>query len=298
MKKITALLLALILALSMTACGGDAGSSENEADSGAPQEEVQAENGKADKTVIVDHEDFRITFTGVEPDYLGYYCIDLLLENKTDQQLSFGAVDTSVNGLQVVGSLSSTLQSGEKRDDRLMFEIDSAASDWKAYGLDLNTVTDVGVEFGVSNREYETVYYGLSHIYPMGESQAITYERAADEQDVVLMDNEYAKITYIGEEDDSIWGYMVHLYVENKTDHVITLQKGNASANGVNVSTSAYSERIMANCAKFTHLDLDANELSENGITEIDSLEVLFRIFDGDNTYSENYVEETMTLTK
>lgn len=124
MKKRLSLLLALVLAFSLTACAEapqDANLKEpsnvtNESEPAKEPSTEQEPSGQASiaETVLVDESDIKITATGLDADgFLGVE-VKLLIENNSDQDLTFQARNVSVNGYMVEPIMSADVAAGKK----------------------------------------------------------------------------------------------------------------------------------------------------------------------------------------
>ena len=304
MKKITALLLVLVLAFSMTACGGKKESSEDKKDKVAQKEEnkkepetenkvekdkEEKEAPKMEEVVVVDNDDIKISITEIKDvDVFDDYTINLFLENKTDKKVIFNTEGVTVNGIDTDALLYAQLQAGTTHENRININ----AENWAELGIE--NVTDIGMNFKAFVYGEEPLYAETFHYYPMGDDKAEVVEREVSEDDLVIMDNEYAKITYLGESVNEYETQCLDLYIENKTDVTTTFQVLTVYINGQRLVT-IYGEEVAANSTKYSSIELVKDEMNKNGITQIDSVQIQFEIYNSGD-WNDRFVSETVTV--
>ena len=108
MKKIIALLLALLLVFSLAACGGE----KEEKEGGKLQTDIEKdetfnpEDYLSDyyfpETVLVDNDQVTAKITAIDPKGDWGYTLKIFLENKTDFKLMFSLDGTNVNDVAVL----------------------------------------------------------------------------------------------------------------------------------------------------------------------------------------------------
>lgn len=218
MKKLFALMLALVMALSLVGCEGAAPRPEP-----VPFEE---------EIVVVDDDVCKITVTDVN--VVSRYTVSFLIENKWDKPIVFGAPEGYINGVffsfPVDSEAFEDIMPGEQREITLSF------TDLRNYGI--STVTDINLSIApLKHDEYNPGAYGevgtrgTVQLYPYGEENAAAYTRVAKESDKVIVDNEYATVTVVG------YGQLseVKLHVVNHSDKelLICVAKDYAELNGI-----------------------------------------------------------------
>ena len=125
----------------------------------------------------------------------------------------------------------------------------------------------------------------------------ITIQTSAFPQmDVVAMDDGIELLNQDGVRivgkyvnDDSFWGKAILLYLENNTGKNIGVTCDDMSINGFMV-TPVFSATIYDGKMSIDEITLFSSELEENGITEVEEVELKFRIYDAD---SYNTIFET-----
>lgn len=178
MRKIISLMLALLLVLSLAACGSTnesggtdtptstpATDSQPETDSGNddPQIEVEPHEFKKtatiEETVLVDESGVKIT--AKELTYGNYAAeLTLVIENNSDKDLSFiansiGYSCNSINGYMVPeGYLNCDVAAGKKANDTISIGYDTLM----LYGI--YEIADIEIGFDISDDDYNHTYTG------------------------------------------------------------------------------------------------------------------------------------------
>ena len=301
MKSLLAVVLALVLAFSASACGGDAGENNNSPTTGQTDgSESPAANGKQpeseisfEQLVVADNEECAIKITSIEPDNMWGYTLKVLLENKSaDITYMFSVESASVNGVQSDPLFASEVASGKKANEDISF------ADVALRENGIKEFTDIELTFRVYDADdwtadeaaYETV-----HVYPYGEDKATAFVREPKDTDNVIIDNEYVTVTVTGYEDDEIWGYTANLFLLNKTDKTVMFSVDEASVNGFMADPLFATTVNGGNCA-FTSMSWADTTLEENGITEVNEIEIKFRAYDSDNWTGDDFADEVITL--
>jgi hypothetical protein len=179
MKKLIAILLAMMLVFSMAACGASeetpeitsadpaATEPQDNRDEEAPTEPEEPEielpefstDATIEETVLYDENDVRITAT--ELTYNGYAAeLGVVIENNSDKDLSFisnsiGYSCNSVNGYMIPdGYLSCDVAAGKKASDNITLSLDQLM----LYGI--YEIADLEVGFDISDEDYDHIYTG------------------------------------------------------------------------------------------------------------------------------------------
>lgn len=312
MKKLVALLLALMLMLSLVACGGETttepaedtkpSQSENaktESDKDdsekeeSDKEEIKADDVSFTEIIAVDNEECLIKITGIDADNMWGYTLKAQLENKSADKTYMFSVDTAaINGVESDPFFAAEVAAGKKSNEEISF------SGVELEENDIGDFTDIALTFRVYDSDdwmADAVAEETIHVYPYGEDKAVKFVREAQDSDTVLVDNEYVTAIVTGYEEDDIWGYTVNLFLVNKTDNNIMFSVDNASVNGFMADPFWATSVAAGNCA-FGSMSWDDTTLAENDITEIEEIEFEFRAYDEDNWDSDDFANETITL--
>ena len=275
---------------------GTADSAENSADESSDSE------GTADSSeivfeslTVVDNDECSIVITELDPNGVFGYTLEVELENKSSELTYMFAIRTaSVDGVETDPLFASEVAAGKKSADEIYF----TDTDLEENGL--TDFTDIELTFYVYDSDdwlADPVAEETVHIYPYGEENASVFERGSLDTDTVLIDNDNITVIVTGYEYDSIWGYMVKLFLVNKTDGSVMFSVDEASVNGY-MSDPLWAEELSGEKCAFSTIYWYDTELEEYGITdgsEIENIEFLLIAYDEDDfTY---YAEEDISLS-
>ena len=309
-KKILAVVLSLALSLTVFACGdSDSGTSADVSSDVSVSESGSAESENTDAEVsdetdsditfegqtVMDNDEMSIEITGIETSSLwGTFTLDFELENKSDSATyTASSIYVAVNGLMNSDAyLVTEVTAGNKALDSMEIYT-STLSD---YGID--QITDILMAISVYDSDtWETVAEETVHVYPYGEENASVYERASQDSDEVVIDDDSMTLTIIGYEPEGDYGYTVNAYVVNKTDASVMFSLEDASVNGY-MCDPYWAADALIGTGMYAEFAWDDSYLEEIGITdpgnEIESIEFTFVVYDS-GTY-ETYSSQTVTL--
>lgn len=301
MKKLNVFLLVAAMSFCVTACGSE--TKEAPVESEKQTQSMQRENETAEieetedinfeELTAVDNEECSIILTGLEPDNLWGYTINAMLENKSaDKTYMFSLENASIDGVQCTDLFASEVAAGKKANE------DISLSDKELKENGVTDFSDIELSFRVYDSDdwsADAVAKETVHVYPYGEENAIVFEREAQPEDVVLVDNEDVSMILTGYEEDEIWGYTANLFLINKTDKNVMFSVDDTSINGHMVSTF-FASTVYAGKCEFTSISWSDSELEENGITDVEEIEMKIRVYDEENWSDEDIVNEIVTL--
>lgn len=299
MKKVLSVLFCLVLVLSMTACGGGEKSpesssttTEGSSEASKPSEASEPSSAAvAEEKKVIDTDQVAITITGTETDSFDGYTVKMLLENKSsDKTYSFSAEMAALNGVSVMPFLDEDVTPGNSANASLTFYISSEEE------AAIGEVTDVSIRLKVSEEDeyYDYLVDETVHYYPLGEAAATKYERAAQDGDQVLLDNDKLSVIVTGYDPEGDFGYTVSFYLVNKTDGDALVNANDVSVNGKMINPW-FTNTVYAGTVKFAKMTFDNSELEENGIESVEKIE--FELYGADATSMDEYVREPVTLT-
>ena len=288
MKRKLAIILALMLAVSLVACGGSSGGAVKEPsnvttgnNTGDTQQVEQTEkNEEPEKTevtiseaVLVDEAGVKITAKRLETDGIFGPEIKLLIENDSGKDLTFQCRNASVNGYMVETMMSVDVVNGKKANDGLTF----MESDLEASCIDV--IADMEFAFHIFDMaEWET--YLDTNAIQIKTSIADTFEYTYDDSGDLAYEGNGVKIVVKGlAEDTSIFGPSIVVYIENTGDKDVTVQTRDESINGFMVDALFSCDVVAGKRAVDTITFMDS-DLEENDITAIENVELSFHVFD------------------
>ncbi len=118
-------------------------------------------------------------------------------------------------------------------------------------------------------------------------------EEAAFEE-ITVVDNDECVIRITGLEPDSLFGYTVDAYFENKSsEKTYMFSVETASVNGV-MSDPFFATEVAA--GKKDNSDITFYSMPDV-IEEVTDIEISFRVYDSDDWSAEDVVNETITVT-
>ncbi len=311
-KKILAITIAAAFAVSLAACGSSSsGTKESESVETASAEEEAAEveiveteeaapdseqsEGKNtitfEEQTVIDNDECAITITGIKADSSGKYTVSMNLENKSsDITYMFAVEDAYVNGVCNDPFFATEVAPGKQSNNSLTF------SSMQDYGI--SEFTDIEIMFHVYDTDdwmADAVVRDTIHLYPYGEEASTVYERESQGDDIVLVDNDYVSAVVVGFEEDSIWGYTMNLFLENKTDSEVMFSVDNCSVNGY-MADPFFASSVAAGKCKYTSMSWSSSTFEENGIEDVTEIEFTFQAYNDEDYSADDYVNETITL--
>ena len=248
---------------------------------------------------VVDNDECSIVITGIDPDGRRGYTFDVELENKSeDTTYCFCTTYGYVNGFEVNPIFVAEVEPGKKAVDDVRFYTTTL----EEYGV--GDITNIELSFRVydsDDRSSGNVAEETIHIYPYGEENASVFEYEPSGSDQILMDTDEMTLIVTGYEFDDIWGYLISVYMVNRTEINGYLRLEDFSVNDYMLDKQGYYY-LASGKSSVALVDLDEDDLADIGVTDpmndIEEIEFLFTLYDYDNYSSSNYyVRETFTLT-
>lgn len=288
MKRTLAIILAIILAMSLVACGSPSdeeikepsnvvtGNNTEEGQQEEQVEEPEETEATISETVLVDEAGIKITAKSLEVDEVFGPEIKLLIENNSGKDLTFQCRNASVNGYMVETMMSVDVVNGKKANDSLTF----MQSDFEACGIE--AIADMEIAFHIFDMADWETYLDTDAIQ-IRTSIADTFEYTYDDNGDLAYEGNGIKIVIKGlAEDDSIFGPSIVTYIENTGDKDVTVQTRDVSVNGFMVE-AVFSCDVVAGKRAVDTITFMESDLEENGITTIENVELSFHVFDFDD---------------
>lgn len=296
MKKLLCLILALVMMFVLFGCTFDADPSESgENDNDEPTSQTKENDEPVinfEEMTVVDNDECTVKITGIDPDNMWGYTLEVYLENKSaEKTYMYSVTASSVNGVQNDPLFAAEVAPGKKSNEEINY-VDSELAEI------IGTFTDIALSFRVYDSEdwtAEPVAETTVHVYPLGEENATAYVRTAEDTDTVLVDNDYVTVIAIGYESDEIWGYCANLYLVNKTDTEVMFSAEEVSVNGY-MCDPFYACAVGAGTCAFSTMSWMDSTFEDNGIKEVEEIEMRLRVYDYDDWTADDFVNETVTL--
>lgn len=317
MKKLLALILTLLLVFSVGACGfsstetsttqGDMNTSKDSGLNGDEMPESMETAAKLEskdtaaksneitfeEMIVVDNDDCTIKITGIDPDNIWGYSLNAYFENKSsDKTYMFSVQDAAVNGVVSDPFFATEVSPNKKLNDDINFMDDTLEDNG------IIEFSDIEITFKVYDSDdwmADPVALETVHVYPFGKENASTFVRESQSTDNVLFDDENVSVIILNYTEDPLWGYTINLYLVNKTDRTLMYSVDDASVNGY-ILDPFWAKEVQPAKVAFTSLSWSDTQLEENGITEVEEIEMLFRIYDSEDWFADSLLEEIVTL--
>lgn len=308
MKKWRILLFVLVMSVLLAACGGsteddvpivtEAAEATAKPDFTAkPERETTPIPTEAPvefkEITVIDNEECAIRITDIDPDDSWGYTIKACFENRSaDKNYMFSVQTAAVNGIEADPFFATTIAAGKKGNSKIQF------SNKELYEPDIGDFTDIEITFRVYDSDdwmADAVALETVHIYPYGEENAKHYVRAAQPQDIVLIDNDSVSVIVTGFTEDSIWGYTANLYLVNKTDKELMFAVDDVSVNGF-MADPFWARSLTGGKVCFTSMSWSNSTLEENGIETVEEIEMNLRAYDSNNWNAKDIFNEIVTI--
>lgn len=311
MKRFLTLLWALLLAFSFVAC--DNGTASDNTDSTViSQGESTSEGDKTDSAVSdtvsdnltadveftelvgVDNDYCLIKITGIDTDNMWGYTLNVQLENRSaDTNYTFAIDSAAINGVRCDPLFATDVAAGKKANEEINFISDDMLKD-----NGVGDFTDIELTFSVSDADdwmSDDVVKETFHVYPYGKDKAVRFERESLPTDKVLVDNDSFSVTVIGYEVDELWGYTAKMFIENKTDKNLMFSADDVSVNDF-MADPLYSDTVAAGNCAFSKMSWSDSVFEENGITDVEEIEFILKVYDNDDLFADTLMEERFTV--
>ena len=281
MKKIISIVLAIVLILSLTGCGGSASASTPATGSSSsetrPANASDVTSSKASETTIsetVIFDERGIKVTAKELNMKGTFGpeLKLLIENDSGLDLTFQCRGASVNGYMVETMMSVDVANGKKANDSLTF----SNSDIKLCGID--TIANLCFSLHIFDSNTWDTFIDTAEI-ELRTSNYEGYVFTYDDAGQVAYEGNGVKIVVKRVSSDSSWfGPSIIVFIQNNADRMITVQARNVSVNGFMVEP-IFSSDVAAGKVAIDDLTLMNSDIEANGIESIDEVELSFHVF-------------------
>lgn len=282
-RKTTKLILIPLFAfaMSLAGCGSYTGTIDKEietvennyieTDAEKKSESKEQKHATVEESVILNQNDIVITAKGIESTFMGIE-LNILIENNSDKNLTFQTRNESVNGFMADAMFSEDVAAGKKSNTSITF-IDNGLED---FGIDMFAYMEF--YFHVFYTDNWDEYFD-SDLINVETSIASTYEQKIDDSGNILYESNDIKIVAKGLSfNDSYIGPGLVLYIENNSDKDFTVQVDNVSVNGFMINT-IMSQDVIAGKKAIDSVTFLNSSLEENGITDIENIEISFHIF-------------------
>ena len=274
MKKKLSLIVCLFIFLIMAMGSGSNSKTELDSGNSSTNSEIKKEI-TVEQQLVLDEKDIKITVTGLELDgWLGPQ-LKLLIENDSAENITVQSRLSSVNGFMIYSTISEDVAALKKANTNISFE--------KLYleKANIDTIASMQFSFHIFNSD---TWDSILESEPITVyTSALDYIQEVDDEGSILVDTKDIRIIAQGiDKDDSIFGPSLMLYIENNANLNITIQARDVSVNGFMID-SIMSEDISIGNKSITSLTFMNSDLEENGIENIEEIELSFHIYNYDS---------------
>ncbi len=221
--------------------------------------------------------------------------MQVILENKTEKNLMYSIDNVAVNGFSVEPFWATSVSAGKKAVSTITFY----TSDIEKYGI--TSLDEIEFTLRIYNEDdwmEDDVLNQKYIIYPTEKKPGSVSHPSLKitDDDVLYINDSNCLFAVVGDcRMDDIMGYIVPLYIENKTDVDLAVTWDNVSVNGFMVDPF-FATTVPAHQKKLTNVTFFASSLEESYIDEVERIEFDLKIYDSDNWFAEDYVNETFWL--
>ena len=240
----------------------------------------------------VDNDECSIIIKDIDPDNMWGYTVKVTVENKsTEKTYRFSTGDTSINGVATDSLFYEDVAPGKKANGELNFLLSDKEE------AEIGDFTDINVVFKVSDADdwsADPVVNEAIHIYPYGEDKATVYVREPQPSDRIIVDDDNFTAIITGDYMDS-GEYAIDLFLTNKTDMELAVGTENESVNGY-MMDPFFGRYIAPRTSMFATISWSKSDLKENDITDIETAEFSFRVYDSSDWRSPDLFNETIIV--
>lgn len=249
--------------------------------------------------VLVDRDDLFFAIKEVRSDTTLGYTWKVYIENRTDKNLMFSFEKVSVNGIMCDPFWAEVITGGRKGNCDITWMRD--AFDSRSIG----DVYEVNFTLNVYNDDDYTeapLMRDPFTVFPMGEEKAVEAAKADAEArtgaivglNKVLIDNDTCSVIVTGYEPDNVWGYAMHVYLQNKSGDDLVFSAENTSINGI-MCEPYWAEVVASGKSAISTILWDKSSFDENAITQVSEISLPLKVY-SDKNIAEPYVDETIEL--
>ena len=267
MKKILALLMAIVMALSLAACGGNSNNENNGDDSNA--EGNVTPTVSFSEQVVLDNDYCTVKAVGFDAKALMGPTLKVEVANKSaDTNILATAKYVAINGMQVEIAFAATAEAGESQKGNIVFPKGSM----KKWGV--TDITDIFLAFDITKDgdwSGAVLESGSNHVYTTTRENATVFSRPAKDTDIVLLDNDDVKIILDSYDPANQWGYAANIYIINKSDDILSLTGKDSTVNGYSVDPE-WSFVLNPGMTAFDEIVWDYFDMDDFGIVSMNRM--------------------------
>lgn len=294
MKRIIALLMVALIAVSLVACGSEKEingttplSTEAVSNNNITEDSSIKIDAKSTNQVFYDKNNIKITYNDLKQSEYSDPYIELLIENNSEEDITVTSRSASVNN-SVFGTAMfiAEINAGQNSTNHIYLHDD----DCKAYGI-----TEIGVvEFSIiiaKKGSFETIDDTDTFKFVFNESAVIPFE--SDGEMIYSKNGISVYKEQPALEDDDYYDQIARLFVVNGSNEPIMIALENLTANGAEMSALSTAKTPAGNVS-YTNLYLYKDELATNNINSVEKVEFSIKVM---NSETINDIDKSEIIT-
>lgn len=278
MKSYKALLLIMLLVFSLLIVGCDVDSpvlpSHTPITSKGPEETIKPspiEEILVDEELVFDDEDIKIWVKSFDDNGIFGPSLELLIENNREEDIMVQVRGTTVNDVVVNTIFSVNVSAGKEASK----DITLMQSSLDKAGIEL--VKDIELRFIISDGGNWATILATDPI-KISTSVDPSFKQEYDDSGQLILDQDGIRIIVRGiDNEDTLWGASVVLFIENNQDQGIRVQAKDVSVNGFAID-SLLSSEIPAGKKAYAEISFAEADLKEHDIKTIEEIEMVLHI--------------------
>lgn len=278
MKSYKALLLIMLLVFSLLIVGCDVDSpvlpSHTPITSKGPEETIKPspiEEILVDEELVFDDEDIKIWVKSFDDNGIFGPSLELLIENNREEDIMVQVRGTTVNDVVVNTIFSVNVSAGKEASK----DITLMQSSLDKAGIEL--VKDIELRFIISDGGNWATILATDPI-KISTSVDPSFKQEYDDSGQLILDQDGIRIIVRGiDNEDTLWGASVELFIENNQDQGIRVQAKDVSVNGFAID-SLLSSEIPAGKKAYAEISFAEADLKEHDIKTIEEIEMVLHI--------------------
>lgn len=278
MKSYKALLLIMLLVFSLLIVGCDVDSpvlpSHTPITSKGPEETIKPspiEEILVNEELVFDDEDIKIWVKSFDDNGIFGPSLELLIENNREEDIMVQVRGTTVNDVVVNTIFSVNVSAGKEASK----DITLMQSSLDKAGIEL--VKDIELRFVISDGDNWATILATDPI-KISTSVDPSFKQDYDDSGQLILDQDGIRIIVRGiDNEDTLWGASVVLFIENNQDQGIRVQAKDVSVNGFAID-SLLSSEIPAGKKAYAEISFAEADLKEHDIKTIEEIEMVLHI--------------------
>ena len=246
-----------------------------------------------DDIVVVDSDDLLFVITQIDADNFWGYTLDYYLENRTDKNLRVFWDDVSVNGYMCDPYWGTGLGAGKRQ----CAEISFSTSAFELAGI--TSVDEIEFQMIAYDNDDFLADYLIDEtmaLYPTDlDADSVVVPERSPEGATVLVDNDMCTFWIESVDPDSDWGCAILCYMENKSDKSLGFTWENVTVNGEKLDPY-FSNVVSSGKRCVSETGFSTYRLDDLGIEDISEITFALRIYDSNDWFGDDILNEEFTL--